>query len=65
MLLTKIKTLCKKNRISISRLETETGIGKNTIGKWDTVCPAINKVKAVADFFDVTIDELLTEGGEA
>ncbi len=58
-MLDKIKSLCKKNGINLSQLEIYTGIGKNTIWRWDKVCPSANNLKKVADYFSVTVDDLL------
>lgn len=52
------KLLCFENRISISRLETKLGFAKATIQKWKESYPLIDKVVAVADYFNVSIDYL-------
>ncbi len=57
-----IKNLCIKNGISISALENKMGFGNSTIQKWRFTSPSIDKLKAVADYFGVTVDELLKEG---
>jgi transcriptional regulator with XRE-family HTH domain len=61
MLLANITNLCKKNNVSIARLERETGIGNGTISRWGTSSPTLANVKAVADFFGVTVDDLMAE----
>lgn len=61
MLLDNIKSLCAKRRISLSLLETETRLGKNTIYRWAKAYPSADKLKKVADYFGVTVDELLKE----
>ena len=61
MVLENIQRLCKENGISIARLERETGIGNGTISHWDTSSPKIVNVKAVADYFGVTLDDLMKE----
>ena len=60
IMLTPTKELGKKNKISILRLEEETGITKNTISRWNNSTPSVDKVKAVADYFGVSVDYLLT-----
>lgn len=60
MLLDNITKLCKKKGISIAKLERETGIGNGTIGRWDSVSPSIDNVCKVADYFEVTVDQLLS-----
>ena len=55
----KIKELCKRNNISISELESELDFPRGSLCKWNVNVPSITKVKAVADYFHVTVDELL------
>lgn len=40
-------------------LEKELGFGNGTIGKWQKASPSVDKLKKVADWFGVTLDELL------
>lgn len=61
MILENITKLCKKKGISIAKLEKECGIGNGTIGGWDKASPTVSKLKAVADHFGVTVDELIRE----
>lgn len=64
MIFTNISELCKKNGISIARLERETGLGNATIRGWATSSPTVDKLKSVADYFGVTVDELLSDEQE-
>lgn len=59
MLLERIKQLCKEERTSISNIEKSLGFGQKSIYRWDTASPSIDKVKAVAEYFGVTIDYLV------
>ncbi len=61
MLLDHICSLCKEKNVSIARLERETGIGNGTIGRWDVSSPSVKNVKAVADYFGVTVDYLVSD----
>lgn len=61
MIYTNISNLCRENGISIARLERETGLGNATIRGWATSSPTVEKLKAVADYFGVTVDELLSD----
>lgn len=61
MIFTNISELCKQRGISIAKLERETGLGNATIRGWETSSPTIEKLKAVADYFNVTVDSLLSE----
>lgn len=59
----RVKELCKEHNISISELESELKFSRGSLCKWNVNVPSITKVKAVADYFHVTVDELL-EGVE-
>lgn len=54
-----ILVLCAERRISLARLEREAGLGNATIVKWTVSSPRANTVKKVADYFGITMDELL------
>lgn len=56
-----IKKLCKEKSITIIQLEEELNFSRSSICKWNYNLPSIVKVKAVADYFGVTIDKLLQE----
>ena len=55
-----VKKLCEKNNISIARLERECNIGNGAISKWKDG-PSITTAKKIADYFNVTVDDLLKE----
>lgn len=56
----RIKKLCAKRKITISKLESELGFGSSSIKKWEkTSSPSIDKILKVANYFDVSIDYLL------
>jgi transcriptional regulator with XRE-family HTH domain len=57
----KIKKLCNEHGISIARLEKELGFGNATIQGWRKSSPTVEKLKSVADYFGVTVDELLKD----
>lgn len=59
-LVEKIKELCKKKNMSITALEKQLGFGKAAIWKWDNHPPSIDKLQAVADYFHVSTDYLLS-----
>ena len=59
MLLENIRRLCSKKPVSIAKLERETGISNGTIARWDTSSPTVENVQKVAEYFGVTVDELL------
>lgn len=59
MILENIKRLCAERNLSIMALEKATGIGNGVIATWDKGRPRVDKLKAVADFFGVTVDWLM------
>lgn len=63
-LLDKIKQLCKERGVSISQLEERLNIPSNTIYQWKKKTPSIERVKKVADYFQVSIDYLLDRTDE-
>ena len=61
MNISKIRALCKERNITIQRLEQETEIGNGVIAKWAERDPRVSNLKKVADYFCVTVDELMKE----
>ncbi len=59
----KIRALCKTKGITICALERELGIGNGVISSWDKSSPRLDNVRKVANYFGISIDELV--GGEA
>jgi len=64
VLLTRIVGPCAKRGITIYRLERDLGLGNGTIRNWGVAIPGSGKLKAVADYFDVTVDDLLQEDSQ-
>ncbi len=64
MLLKNIRILCSKKPVSIAKLERETGISNGTISRWDTSSPTVENVQKVADYFGVTVDDLISKAME-
>lgn len=56
-----IKTLCKSKGITIAELERTIGLGNGTIRRWNWNSPSLNKVRKVAEYFGVSVDDLLAE----
>lgn len=54
-----IKRLCRERGIKIKDLEEALGFGKNSMARWNRNSPSIDKVAAVADYFNVSVDQLL------
>lgn len=55
----KISMLCNERNISIGKLENILGFGNGTIWKWRKSSPSVEKLKAVADYFGVSIEYFL------
>ena len=60
-----IKSLCRKEDITFAELERAVGLGNGTVARWDKKSPSIVRVKAVADYFGVTVDALLSDDANA
>ena len=59
------KQMTKAQRMeAIAKLEKETGISNGTISRWDTSSPTIENVQKVAEYFGVTVDELLSPAAD-
>ena len=56
-----IRLLCRDKGRKISELETELGFPRSSIAKWNENIPSVLKVKKVADYFGVTMEELLSQ----
>ena len=55
-----VRLLCKERNITVAELERAAGLGNGVIRKWDNASPTLRTVIAVANYFGVTLDELLT-----
>ena len=61
MIVSNIKRLCEEHKTSIWALERATGIGNGVIARWERASPRVDSLQKVADYFGVTVDELLTD----
>lgn len=59
MIADNIRALCEKNGTNIHAVERATGLGNGVIARWSTSSPRVENVKLVADYFGVTVDDLL------
>lgn len=55
----RVRTLCEERKISINDLEKALGYSKNTLYRLKTQNPGADKLKAIADYFDVSTDFLI------
>lgn len=54
-----IRSLCKKYKTSIPKLEKELGFGNGAIYNWDKNSPSIDKLQKVADHFNQSVEKVL------
>lgn len=59
MVYEKINKICKSKGITVGKLEKDLAFSNATIRKWKTSSPSIENLKKVADYFGITVDELL------
>lgn len=66
MIYENVKCLCEKHKTKIATVEKACGIANGTIGKWEgkEATPRISTVKAIADYFNVSVDSLLQKPGK-
>lgn len=59
-LLARINELREQHdKLSINKLEKECGLTRGSMAKWDGHAPSPDKVKKVADYFNVSVEYLL------
>ena len=54
-----IKSLIKEKKLSLNKLEIELGLSQGSIRHWDEKPPSYDKIQKVANYFGITIDELV------
>lgn len=64
----RVETLRKQRNISQGNLEKELGFSNGSISKWKNSSPTPERLKKLADYFNVSVEYLLTgkekDGGE-
>ncbi|WP_421432284.1 helix-turn-helix domain-containing protein [Streptococcus suis] len=61
MLYDKIKEVAQTRNVSIYRIERDLEFGNGSLRKWNDSTPSVTSLKKVANYLDVTLDELLEE----
>ncbi len=56
-----IKELCKRKGVSINKLEYDLGFAKGYVCKLNASSPSIENAKKIADYFGISIDDLIKE----
>ena len=54
-----IKKLCKDKNITVSQLEKEIGLSQGLVSKWMNTTPSLDKIVDIANYFHVSIDEVV------
>ncbi|MCY8002826.1 helix-turn-helix domain-containing protein [Bacillus haynesii] len=55
----RVKKLADDRKISLTELAKRVDMGVNSLYKWKTQKPAVDKLQKIADYFNVSIDYLL------
>lgn len=55
-----VKQLCSNEGMTITELERTLKFGNGTIHNWDKVNPSVEKVRLVAEYFCIGIDDLVS-----
>lgn len=55
----RIQELCKKNDISMNKLEGQLRFGKGYISKLGDAAPSSAKLQKIADYFNVSLDYII------
>lgn len=56
----RIQALCKEKGISVNKLEKDLGFGTGYVSKLGKSTPNTAKIKLIADYFNVSVDYLMT-----
>lgn len=58
-LIKSIKELCQKSNISVSQLESDLNFSPSLISRWKDKNPNIDRIIDIADYFHVSLDEVV------
>lgn len=61
MIYQNIKKIADEKRVSIRKIEIDTGITLSSIYHWDEIKPSVDKVAKVAKYLGVSVETLLEE----
>lgn len=56
----RIEQLRKAQKISQGKLEKELGFSNGSVSKWKNSTPTPERLQKIADYFNVTVDYLMT-----
>ena len=55
----RVKEVCRERGVSLNTVERACGFSAGAISHWDTKIPSVDRVARVADYFDISMDNLL------
>lgn len=55
-----VKALADEKKVTISKVESECGLGNGTIKSWTSSFPKLDKIYSVACFFNIPLEYFLT-----
>lgn len=55
----RLQRIAKERGTNFKQIEQKCGIGNGTMRRWDVQTPRLDKIKAVADYLNVSIDYLV------
>lgn len=61
MIYDNIKAIADAKKVSIRKIEQETGIVLGSIYHWNEIKPSVDKVAKVASYLGTTVEELIKE----
>ena len=64
MIYQNIKSIADSQKVSIRKIEQDTGITLGSIYHWNDVKPSVDKVAKVANYLGVTVEDLLNINNE-
>jgi len=56
----RIQQLCKEEGVSMNQLENELNFGRGYISKLGSSTPNVTKIKLIADYFNVSLEYLIS-----
>lgn len=54
-----VRQAAKEKGYSVNRLEKELGFPRSYISKFKTITPSVDKIQAIANFLDVSVESLM------
>lgn len=61
-LVNKIREQCKQRDVSVSQMELDLGFSLGLISRWAKTSPSIDKIVEVANYLEISLDELTGRG---